>query len=134
MSQQNAFFTYKSKGALTNSHESKIDELINTTNHFVNEFNLIKSEMMRDDIRAAKYKHEILNYFNKPKDQITDTPPLRTPKRIKKSRTESMALSENTSPARLSKLNRTSTAFGTFSTQSRRHMVRKKEIREIIRD
>lgn len=43
--------------------------------------------MMRDDIKAAKYKHEILNYFNKPKDQIADAlAPV--PKRTKKSRVD----------------------------------------------
>ena len=31
------------------------------------EFNALKSEIVKDDLKAVKYRHEIMCYFNNPK-------------------------------------------------------------------
>ena len=72
MSQHNAFFAYKSKGSLAVPFQSKVEELIHTTNHFYAQFQHLKTQIMRDDLRAAKYRNHIAVYYNNPREVLLE--------------------------------------------------------------
>lgn len=67
MKRRNAYFTYKQKGLLGDLAETKVEHLSSVNSEYMCEFNALKSEIMKDDLKAVKYKHEIMCYFNNPK-------------------------------------------------------------------
>lgn len=70
MQRHNAFFIYKRKGLILKGHESRVEDLKSKTMQHFCEFNSVKSKMVKIDLKAVKYKHEIMAYFNNPKDHL----------------------------------------------------------------
>ena len=73
MSLHNAFFAYKSKGSLAMPFQSKVEELIHTTNHFYAQFQHLKTQIMRDDLRAANTETTSQpTYYNNPREVLLE--------------------------------------------------------------